>query len=117
MEAKKELAGYYAHCSALDDCMGEIMQTLKDTGLEDDTIVLFTADHGDMIHSHNEIRKQRPWEESVHTPMLLHWPKGLGKGGRVADAMINTEDLMPTLLGLSGVEIPKSVECHDFTCY
>jgi arylsulfatase A-like enzyme len=116
-EAKKELAGYYAHCTALDDCIGEILQTLKDTGLEEDTIILFTADHGDMIHSHNEVRKQRPWEESVHTPMLLHWTKGLGMNGRAAEAMINTEDLMPTLLGLSGVEIPKSVEGHDFTSY
>lgn len=116
-EAKKELAGYYAHCSALDDCMGEILRTLHETGLEDDTLLLFTADHGDMIHSHHEIRKQRPWEESVHTPLLMHWPKGLGKEGRVAEAMINSEDLMPTLLGLSGVAIPQSVEGHDFTGY
>ncbi len=115
--ARKDLAGYYAQCTALDDCMGEIMQTLKDTGLEEDTIVLFTADHGDMIYSHGEVRKQRPWDESNHTPMLLRWPKGLGKDGRKVEATINTEDLMPTLLGLSGSEIPKSVEGHDFAAY
>jgi arylsulfatase A-like enzyme len=78
--------------------------------------VLFTADHGDMLYSHGEVRKQRPWDESNHTPMLLRWPKGLGKGRKV-EAPINTEDLMPTLLGLSGNEIPKTVEGHDFTNY
>ncbi len=115
--ARKSLAGYYAHCTALDDCMEQILTTLREAGLEEDTILLFTADHGDMIFSQNQIRKQRPWDESIRTPMLFHWPKGLGTEGRTVDAPINSEDLMPTLLGLSGNKIPSTVEGHDFTAY
>ena len=50
-EARKILAGYYAHCAALDDCMGELLQTLRDTGLAEHTILVFSADHGDMLGS------------------------------------------------------------------
>ncbi len=116
-EARRALAGYYAHCTALDDCMAQILDALKASGLEEDTILLFTADHGDMIFSQGQIRKQRPWDESIRTPMLIHWPKGLGTKGRVVDALINSEDLMPTLLGLSGVKIPSTVEGLDYTAY
>ncbi|HAH49558.1 MAG TPA: sulfatase, partial [Planctomycetaceae bacterium] len=69
--AKKELAGYYAHCSALDDCVGDLLATLKETGVDHNTIVVFTSDHGDMLHSHGQIRKQKPWDESLRVPMLF----------------------------------------------
>ncbi|MCE9519141.1 MAG: sulfatase [Verrucomicrobia bacterium] len=115
-ETRKNLAGYYAHCSALDDCMGEIMKTLGDTGLRDDTIVIFTADHGDMLGSQGMQRKQRPFDESVRVPMLMSWPKG-GLKTEKLKAPINAEDIMPTLLGLSGVAIPKSVEGLDYSAY
>jgi arylsulfatase A-like enzyme len=114
---RKDLAGYYAHCTALDDCMGRILQTLQDAGLADDTIVLFSADHGDMLGSQGMQRKQKPYDESIRIPLLLRWPKGLGGTGRKVDAPINTEDIMPTLLSLSGIAIPKSVEGLDYKEY
>ncbi len=115
--ARKDLAGYYAHCAALDDCMGELMATLKETGLDQNTIVVFTSDHGDMIESHGQKRKQRPWEESARVPMLFRFPETLGIQPRRIEGAINSEDLMPTLLGLCGKPIPKSVEGFDFTGY
>jgi arylsulfatase A-like enzyme len=115
--ARKELAGYYAHCSALDDCIGDLWRTLQETHLAERTIVVFTADHGDMIESQAQQRKQRPWEESVRVPMLFHVPPALGIRGRRVEGTINTEDVMPTLLGLCGRPIPKSVEGLDFTDY
>jgi len=114
---RKMLAGYYAHCSALDDCMAELRQTLADTGLAENTIFLFSADHGDMLGSQGLFRKQKPYDESARVPMLIHWPKGLGMQGRQLDAPINTEDIMPTLLGLCGVAIPKTVEGLDYSGY
>ena len=48
-ETRKILAGYYAHCTALDDCMGELMAALRETGLADNTILVFSADHGEML--------------------------------------------------------------------
>lgn len=114
---RKELAGYYAHCTALDDCFGDLLKTLRDAGLEDNTIVVFTSDHGDMIGSLNFKRKQRPHEESACVPMLFRLPARTGfKPGRV-EGTINTEDVMPTLLSLCGVRIPRSVEGMDFTGY
>ena len=114
---RKNLAGYYAHCSALDDAMGELLATLKDSGLDDNTILVFSADHGDMLGSQGLWKKQKPFEESVRVPMLFRWPKGLGDKAKSLAAPINSEDLMPTLLGLVGATIPKTVEGLDYSAY
>jgi arylsulfatase A-like enzyme len=109
------LAGYYAHCSALDECVGDLLRTLRENGLEKNTIIVFTADHGDLLGSHGGRNKQQPFDESVRVPFLVHWP-ALGEGKKV-DAPIASPDVMPTLLGLCGVTIPKSVEGTDFSDY
>ncbi|HVM48921.1 MAG TPA: sulfatase [Candidatus Acidoferrum sp.] len=115
--ARKILAGYYSHCTALDDCFGELRRALQETGLEENTVLVFTADHGDMLGSQGEQKKQRPWDEAIRVPLLLRWPKGLGARARQLDAPINSEDLLPTLLGLCGVPIPKTVEGLDYSRY
>jgi arylsulfatase A-like enzyme len=114
---QKELAGYYAHCTALDDCMGELLRTLKATGLDSNTIVVFTSDHGDLLGSHGQQRKQQPYDESIRVPMLMRWPAGLGKRGMHLDPPISSPDIMPTLLGLCGVKTPRTVEGLDFSGY
>ena len=114
-QARKDLAGYYAHIAALDDCIGEIIQTLKESGLEKNTIFVFTSDHGDMLYSQGQERKQRPWDESILVPFLLRYPAVLGRKGRTIDMPLDAPDIMPTLLGLSGIEIPDSVEGADFS--
>ena len=114
-KAREELAGYYAHIAALDDCIADLLETLKECGIEENTIFVFTSDHGDMLHSHGQTKKQKPWEESVRVPFLLRYPAAHGKTGKKIDMPINTPDIMPTLLGLSGIAIPKSVEGKDFS--
>jgi arylsulfatase A-like enzyme len=114
-KAQKALAGYYAHIAALDDCIGDLAQTLDETGIADETIFVFTSDHGDMLYSHGGQKKQQPWDESIRVPFLLRYPAVLGPEGRVIDTPINTPDIMPTLLGLGGVEIPNTVEGMDFS--
>lgn len=113
----KLLAGYYAHCTALDDCLGELRQTLKSTGQAANTLLVFSADHGDMLGSQGLYKKQKPYDESVRVPLLIHWPQGLGTRRRIRNAPINTEDLMPTLLGLCRLPIPPSVEGLDYSDY
>jgi len=115
--ARQELAGYYAHCTALDECVGRLWQTLQELKFDRNTIFVFTSDHGDMLHSQGEFRKQRPWDESIRVPLLIHYPRLLGEEGKSLDGLINSEDLMPTLLGLAGVPIPASVEGKDFSRY
>ncbi len=114
-KARRALAGYYAHIAALDDCVGDLLQTLRETGLEQDTIFVFTSDHGDMLFSQGGQSKQQPWDESIRVPFLLRYPALLGARGKTIDLPINTPDIMPTLLGLSGVAIPKAVEGTDFS--
>lgn len=116
-QARRDLAGYYAHCTALDDLVGDLRKTLKEARIDENTIIVFTSDHGDLIGSHGDWKKQQPYEESVRVPMLWHFPKGWGAKGRRVAAPINTEDLMPTLLSLAGVPIPKTVEGLDYAPY
>jgi arylsulfatase A-like enzyme len=116
-QIRYDLAGYYAHISALDDMVGEIVEQLKKEGIFDNTIILFTSDHGDLLGSHGHYRKQRPYDESIRVPLLVHYSgkNGIKKGDY--KAMITSEDIMPTLLGLSDVKIPNTVEGVDFSKY
>lgn len=116
-EAKAWLAGYYAHCTALDDCLGELWQTLKETGHEENTIFVFTSDHGDMLGSHGMDKKQKPWEESIRIPFLLHYPAMFDYAAQSFDARIDIPDIMPTLLGLCNLPIPDSVEGLNYSNY
>jgi arylsulfatase A-like enzyme len=70
-----------------------------------------------MLGSHGVERKQKPWEESVCVPFLLHYPALLGSQGRTVDAPIAIVDMMPTLLGLCGLSIPETVEGLDYSDY
>ena len=114
-EARDWIAGYYAHCTALDDCLGSLLQTLEEEGLAENTIFVFTSDHGDMLGSQGEVKKQRPWEESIRVPFLLRWPQRFGREGRAVEALLDTPDILPTLLSLSDIPIPESVEGRDFS--
>ena len=112
--AREWIAGYYAHCTALDDCLGALLQTLQEEGLAEDTLFVFTSDHGDMLGSQGEVKKQRPWEESIRVPFLLRWPRRFGWEGCKVDALLDTPDILPTLLSLCGIPIPGTVEGQDF---
>lgn len=116
-KARKDLAGYYSHCTALDDCLGAIRETLRDTGLETNTIFIFSSDHGDLLGAHGGSNKQQPYDESILVPLILRWPSGLGSQPRRLDAPICMEDFMPTLLGLCRLAIPKTVEGLDHSGY
>ena len=111
--ARQELAGYYAHCSALDAAFGRLLETVAATGLDRSTILIFASDHGDMLGSQNAFRKQRPWAESIRVPFLIRHPQGAGPGTNPTP--IDAPDLMPTLLSLCGVPIPGAVQGKDFS--
>ncbi len=113
--ARRDLAGYYAHGAALDACFGGLLDTLDAEGLRDNTIVVFTSDHGDMLGSHGLTKKQHPYAESIDVPFLVRWPAGLGPAGRTDPLPLNAPDILPTLLGLCGAPIPDTVEGVDFS--
>lgn len=115
--ARDQIAGYYSHCTALDEMVGKLYQSLVETGTDQNTIVLFFSDHGDMLGSHGAYNKQQPYDESIRIPMIFYIPEKLGGRPRDLDAMINLEDVMPTLLGLCKVDIPQTVEGVDYSSY
>ena len=114
-KVQNDLRGYYAHMTAIDDCIGQLRTTLKEQGLDENTIIVFTADHGDLMGSHGAWNKQQPYDESIRVPFLIHYPKAFGPTGKKSKALINSPDIMPTLLGLTGIKVPKSVEGKDFS--
>ena len=112
-KAINDLVGYYAHISALDSCIGVLQESLKDAGLVENTLFIFSSDHGAMVQSHGFSHKQRPYEESINVPMLICYPAMLGNIGKASDMLISTPDLMPTILGLCGLPIPSTVIEED----
>lgn len=114
-DARECLAGYYAHCSALDRCFAELMDTIDELGLSDNTIVIFTSDHGDLIGAHGLWDKQGPWDESIRVPFLIRGP-GL-TGGRSSDLILEWLDIWPTLCGLCGLDQPADVHGRDLCAH
>lgn len=112
-----EAQGYYAHCEALDKSVGDLLSTLNEMGLAENTLLVFTSDHGEMLGSHG-VRakaKQVPLSESAMVPFLLRFPAIHGNKGKMIDMPINTPDIFPTLFGLVGLPIPGTVEGEDLS--
>lgn len=110
--AKKESVGYYAHILALDKCLGDLQKAIDETGISENTIFVFTSDHGEMMGSH-DVRpklKQLPYAESARVPFLMRYPALFGNRKIIVKAPITTPDILPTLLSLAGVPVPESVE-------
>lgn len=114
--SRKELQGYYAHCTAIDACVGELYQTVQEASIDDNTVFIFTSDHGDMHGSHGKrsFRKQLPWDESVRVPFLCRYP-AIHQGGRTETTPLNTPDILPSLLSLAGVPVPDTIEGEDLS--
>ncbi len=112
-----EAQGYYAHCEALDKSVGDLLATLDEMGLAENTLLVFTSDHGEMLGSHG-VRakaKQVPLSESANVPFLLRYPAIHGENGMDINMPINTPDIFPTLFGLVGLPIPGTIEGEDLS--
>jgi arylsulfatase A-like enzyme len=112
--SRTDIATYYAMISAIDDQVGRLMQALKDLGLEENTIVLVTADHGNMLASQRLIDKQQPFEESIAIPGVLRFPQRIRPGRRL-DAFFTHVDMGPTLLALCGLPVPGEMQGRDIS--
>jgi len=105
-------AGYMALVTSIDRTFGWLMKKLRDKGLADDTLVVFTADHGDLLNSHGTTGcKCRPEHESCRVPLMIRLPGKLKP--RTSDMVVGTLDLMPTVLGLMGMAPPETCQGRD----
>jgi arylsulfatase A-like enzyme len=105
---------YYAMTADLDWNFGRLLKAIDDSGQRENTIVVFTSDHGEMFGAHGRIAKVSFYEEAASVPFLIRWP-GHIPVGRVTDVCLNTPDIMPTVLGLQGLRIPGAVEGVDLS--
>jgi arylsulfatase A-like enzyme len=111
-EVRPALAEYYAMIESLDDQLQRLLDALDAQGIADETVVCFTADHGDMLGSHGQWSKGVPYEESIHVPLILRYPDGL-EAGREFDAPVSHVDYFPTLAGLCDVPVPDRAQGRD----
>ncbi|MDB5351766.1 MAG: Arylsulfatase [Planctomycetota bacterium] len=111
---RKELAAYYAAITAVDEQVGRLLKTLDDTGRAEDTIVIVTSDHGDMLGSHGQRLKRKPFEESIRVPGIIRYPAKV-KPGRTTEALLTHVDVAPTLLSLCGLPVPSEMQGRDLS--
>ena len=101
--------GYYACISHLDNQIGRLLDALRDDGCHQDTVILFTSDHGELLGDHHTFRKTRPYQGSIHIPLLMARVPGI-KPGSVSDRLTELRDILPTLTALAGVDTPEGVD-------
>lgn len=111
---RRDLAGYYAHITALDIELGRILDYLDARGLADRTVVAFLSDHGSLLGSHGHYHKQQPWAESVMVPFILRAPH-LIAAGKESDLLIGLLDFAPTALGLLRQPVVTRMEGRDLS--
>ncbi len=105
---------YYAQVANLDWNLGRVLTAVDQAGLADDTIFVFTSDHGEMFGSHGRQAKLIFYEEAARVPFLMRWP-GKIRANQKTDALLGTPDIMPTLLSMLGLRVPPAVEGKDLS--
>ena len=105
-DARGKIAAYYAMIELIDHNVGRMIDALERTGQADDTLVIFTSDHGEMLGDHGLLLKGcRFYEGLVHVPLILRWPGHIAAGA-TTDALVELTDLAPTLLDAAGLPVP-----------
>jgi arylsulfatase A-like enzyme len=112
--AEQNLPGYYGMLEGVDRQFSRLLEALEKAGVADDTIVIFSSDHGDMIGSQGYKAKRWPYEESARVPFLIRYPR-LMHGGHSLVEPFGTPDIYPTLCGLAGISRPMGVDGADFS--
>ena len=105
---------YYAMCKNVDDNVGRIMKFLDESGLADNTVVVFTSDHGEQHGSHGRTDKMVPYAESVNIPLIIRWP-GKIPADTTTDVLQIPADHMATLCNLAGLKTPDTCDGMDLS--
>ena len=113
-ENRRMMRDYHALCSNLDWNFGRLLDALEEQGELDNTIVVYTSDHGDCLRMNGryDLHKCRPEQESTKVPLLIRAP---GLRGGTSDLLVSSLDLMPTLLGLLGASVPGTCQGQNLS--
>jgi len=102
-EIREAIRHFWAYCSYLDDKFGQILEALEASGQAENTVVLYTADHGDYCGEHGIFAKGIPcFDGAYHIPAVVRWPGGIKDAGRRVDALVSEADFAPTFTELAG---------------
>ena len=108
---RQQQIGYYACITHVDHQIGRILQALVEHKLMDNTVILFTSDHGEMLSDHGWCRKCLPYRGSAGIPMIISGPERLiGTRNRVDHSLVELRDVMPTCLDIAGAPIPSHLD-------
>ena len=107
-----QIADYFACVAKMDEIMGTLRQTLVETGIDKNTIVMFTSDHGNHFRTRNAEYKRSPHESSIHIPLIMEGP-GFNRGIEVPE-LVSHVDFAPTLLAAAGLPVPATMQGHSF---
>ena len=108
------IARYHGYCAYIDKQIGRVLAALDQQGLADDTIVIFTTDHGDMVGAHSFVFKLGSgYDELMRVPFLIRYPGGV-RNDAASDALVQSIDVLPTLLDYCGVQAPAGVDGRTF---
>ncbi len=113
---RRLIANYWGLCSLVDTYLGQIMDTLAECGLEDNTIVVFTSDHGDMMGSHRLVAKCTQYQEAIQVPLTLRVP-WLRRAPNCVTCPVSQVDLVPTLLDLLHQPVPAGLHGSSWRPY
>jgi arylsulfatase A-like enzyme len=111
---RKQQQGYYGHISAVDREFERVLAALDASGQADNTIVIYTSDHGEMMGSHGYMGKRMPQEESCRVPFFIRYPERVTLG-RESSILFSTADIYPTLCGLADIETPSHCVGKDLS--
>ena len=107
----------YLRCvKGVDDNLGRLFQYLKDEGLWENTVIIYTGDQGMMLGEHDYMDKRWMYEESMQMPFIVHWPAGI-PAGTVNELLINNTDFAPTMIELAGGRTPEYMQGLSFAEY
>lgn len=109
---RKAVGGYYASVVFMDRMVGQVLDALQESGQEENTIVIFTSDHGYHLGEHDFWAKVSLHEESAAVPLIIKVP---GKKPAVCHSLVELLDLYPTISQLCGLEVPKRIQGKDLS--
>ncbi|MBT3272975.1 MAG: sulfatase-like hydrolase/transferase, partial [Spirochaetales bacterium] len=109
---RRSIAAYFGFVTYTDYCVGRLIEAVEDAGLSEDTLIVYTADHGEMLYKNGICEKHTFFEDAVGIPLIISQPGVVPAGGR-SDALISNIDLLPTIMAMTGIEPPCSVEGKD----
>ena len=115
-QSRRQRAHYCANITMIDRQVRSILEALERRGVLDNTIVIFTSDHGDCLGDHGHSQKWNMYESTIHVPALISCPGRIPEGRRISD-LVALFDLAPTILEIAGVEVPPWMEATSLQVY